>query len=180
MSRPRNCRRANAYAASTENVICPIRITAVISAVTTNAPGFAASLSYSATDAYLGLNAMLSSLTSGLGINAQHVAQVLDTTFNTTGSLPSAFTPLYLLGDEWAAEIANRTIHGVLHLGWVPDPTGVYRGQMAVLVKRNGLLGTGYMAAIAPFRHLLVYPSMIREIEQNWLAGAGDPTPTYA
>jgi hypothetical protein len=27
------------------------------------------------------------------------------------------FTSLYLLDDEWAAEIANRTVHGVMHLG---------------------------------------------------------------
>ena len=86
------------------------------------------------------------------------------------GGLP--FTPLYLLEDEWAAEIANRTMHGVLHLGWVPDGAGGYRGQMAVLVKRNGLLGTAYMAAIRPFRHLIVYPAMLRQIERQWPAGA--------
>jgi hypothetical protein len=80
------------------------------------------------------------------------------------------FTPLYMLDDEWAAEIANRTMHGVLHLGWVPDGAGGYRGQMAVLVKRNGLLGTAYMAAIRPFRHLLVYPRMLRDIERTWRA----------
>jgi Protein of unknown function (DUF2867) len=78
------------------------------------------------------------------------------------------FSSLYLLKDEWAAEIANRTMHGVMHIGWVPDPGGGYRGQMAVLVKPNGLLGTGYLAAIKPFRHLLVYPSMIRAIERQW------------
>ena len=78
------------------------------------------------------------------------------------------FTPLYLLEDEWAAEIANRTMHGVLHLGWVPDGNGGYHGQLAVLVKRNGLLGSAYMAAIRPFRHLLVYPQMLRVIERRW------------
>jgi hypothetical protein len=78
------------------------------------------------------------------------------------------FTPLYLTGDEFAAEIANRTVHGVMHLGWVPDGTGGHRGQMAVLVKPNGLLGTAYMAAITPFRHLIVYPRMLREIERDW------------
>jgi hypothetical protein len=82
------------------------------------------------------------------------------------------FTPLYLLDDEFAAEIANRTMHGVMHLGWVPDGTGGYRGQMAVLVKPNGVLGAGYMAAIKPFRHLIVYPSMMREIEREWRAHA--------
>ena len=78
------------------------------------------------------------------------------------------FTPLYLTADEWAAEIANRTMHGVLHLGWVPDGTGAYRGQMAVLVKPNGLLGTAYMAAIMPFRHLIVYPQMLARIGRDW------------
>jgi hypothetical protein len=85
------------------------------------------------------------------------------------------FTSLYLLDDEWAAEIANRTVHGVLHIGWVPDRTGGYRGQMAVLVKPNGLLGTAYMAAIRPFRHLVVYPAMLRGIEREWRALARQP-----
>jgi hypothetical protein len=93
-------------------------------------------------------------------------------------SLP--FTSLYLLEDEWAAETANRTMHGVMHMGWVPDGNGGYRGQMAVLVKPNGLFGTAYMAAIRPFRHLIVYPAIMREIEREWRAGAGKPTPAHA
>jgi Protein of unknown function (DUF2867) len=92
-------------------------------------------------------------------------------------SLP--FKSLYLLHDEWAAEIANRTMHGVMHLGWVPDGTGGYRGQMAVLVKPNGVKGEAYMAAIKPFRHLLVYPRMLRDIERRW-DEAGAPTPAHA
>ncbi|WP_030807932.1 DUF2867 domain-containing protein [Streptomyces sp. NRRL S-337] len=85
------------------------------------------------------------------------------------------FTPLYLTDDEWAAELANRTMHGVLHIGWVPDGSGGHRGQMAVLVKPNGLLGRAYMAAIAPFRYTLVYPRMMRSIGQNWRRNT--PTP---
>jgi hypothetical protein len=81
------------------------------------------------------------------------------------------FTPLYMLDNEWAAEVANRTVHGVLHLGWVPDQTGGYRGQMAVLVKPNGLLGATYMAAIKPFRYLIVYPALMRAIKRAWRAG---------
>jgi hypothetical protein len=90
------------------------------------------------------------------------------------------FKSLYLLDDEFAAEIGNRTVHGVIHLGWVPDGTGGYRGQMAVYVKPNGLLGTVYMAAIAPFRHLIVYPPMLREIGRAWQARAGARTPAHA
>src|SRR5436190_13730552 len=73
------------------------------------------------------------------------------------------FTSLYLLDDEFAAEIANRTMHGVMHIGRVPDGSGGFRAQMAVLVKPNGLFGTAYMAAIRPFRHLVVYPALLRE-----------------
>src|SRR5207237_6949535 len=79
------------------------------------------------------------------------------------------FTSLYLLDDEWAAEIANKTMHGVMHIGWVPDGSGGgYCGQMAVLVKPNGLFGNAYMAAIRPLRHLLVDPALMRLIEREW------------
>jgi uncharacterized protein DUF2867 len=78
------------------------------------------------------------------------------------------FSSLYVTDDEWAAEIGNETVHGVMHIGWVPDRNGGYRGQMAVLVKRNGLFGSLYMAAITPFRHLIVYPQMMREMARRW------------
>ncbi|MDQ3725362.1 MAG: DUF2867 domain-containing protein [Actinomycetota bacterium] len=96
-----------------------------------------------------------------------------------TGPEPDAlpFTPLYLTDDEFAAEIANNTMHGILHLTWVPDEAGGYRGQMAVLVKPNGRFGTAYMAAISPFRHLIVYPRMMREFEQAWRQQAAEPVP---
>jgi hypothetical protein len=84
----------------------------------------------------------------------------------TFDALP--FTSLYLLDDEWAAEIANGTMHGVLHIGRVPDGSGGFRARMAVLVKPNGLFGRAYMAAIKPFRHLIVYPPMMRDAERAW------------
>jgi hypothetical protein len=39
---------------------------------------------------------------------------------------------------------------------------------MAVLVKPNGRFGAAYMAAIKPFRYLLVYPALMRSIERDW------------
>ena len=80
------------------------------------------------------------------------------------------FRSVYLTNDEWAAELANRTVHAVMHMSWVPDDAGGYRGQMAVLVKPNGLFGRLYMAGIAPFRRLLVYPPLMRDFEQTWRA----------
>ena len=91
------------------------------------------------------------------------------------GSTP--FTSLYMLDDEFAAEVANHTMHGVMHIGYVPDGSGGHRAQMAVLVKPNGLFGTAYMAAIKPFRHAIVYPAMLREGRREWEARMGTPAP---
>jgi hypothetical protein len=87
------------------------------------------------------------------------------------------FTSLYLLDDEWAAEIANRTVHAVMHIGWIPDQAGGFRAQMAVYVKPNGVLGASYMAAIRPFRHLIVYPAMLGEGGRTWRALTGATRP---
>ena len=86
----------------------------------------------------------------------------------------SPHSSVYLTDNEWAAEMANRTVHAVMHLGWVPDETGGYRGQMAVLVKPNGLFGRAYMAAIKPFRYLLVYPALMRSLERDWQLQAAE------
>jgi hypothetical protein len=80
------------------------------------------------------------------------------------------FTPLYRTDVESAAELSNRTVHAVMHLAWIDKGEGVYQGQMAVYVKPRGRLGTAYMAAIAPFRHRVVYPALMRQIEQAWKA----------
>jgi hypothetical protein len=82
------------------------------------------------------------------------------------GSLP--FVPLYRTGDEAAAEISNRTVHGVLHLAWADRGDGRYQGQMAVYVKPRGLFGRAYMASIKPFRYLIVYPALMRQFERAW------------
>ncbi len=86
------------------------------------------------------------------------------------GSLP--FSPLYRTDDEFAAELSNQTVHAVMHLGWVDDGRGRFQGQMAVYVKPRGHLGTAYMAFIKPFRHLVVYPAFMRQIERAWNARA--------
>jgi len=88
------------------------------------------------------------------------------------------FRSVYMAENEWAAEMANRTVHAVMHLSWVPDDAGGYRGQMAVLVKPNGLFGRVYMAAIAPFRYLIVYPPLMGDIAQDWQTETPHNPPT--
>jgi hypothetical protein len=84
------------------------------------------------------------------------------------GSVP--FDPLYLTDDEFAAEISNKTVHGVLHLAWVGEGNDRYGGQMAVYVKPRGRFGKGYMELIKPFRHWIVYPALMRQVERAWNA----------
>ncbi|MGH3860525.1 DUF2867 domain-containing protein [Actinokineospora sp.] len=112
---------------------------------------------------------------SGLGTRVETLRDRLPADLRETPPGPAVesvpFKTVYLTDREWVAEIANQTVHGVMHLGWVQDGDGGYRGQMAVLVKPNGLLGKAYMAGIAPLRHLIVYPAMIRGIGQKWRAG---------
>lgn len=82
------------------------------------------------------------------------------------GSLP--FAPLYRTDVEFAAELSNRTVHAVMHLAWVDQGEDRYQGQMAVYVKPRGRLGKGYMELIKPFRHWVVYPALMRQIERAW------------
>lgn len=81
-------------------------------------------------------------------------------------SLP--FTPLYRTDVEFAAEVSNQTVHGVMHLAWVDRGEGRYQGQMAVYVKPRGRLGKGYMALIKSFRYWIVYPALMRQVEREW------------
>jgi hypothetical protein len=76
--------------------------------------------------------------------------------------------PLYQTDDEYAAELSNRTVHGVMHLGWIEQADGSYRGQMAVLVKPRGAFGEAYMKLIKPFRYALVYPALMHAVERAW------------
>ncbi|MEV6320560.1 DUF2867 domain-containing protein [Nocardia sp. NPDC051787] len=75
---------------------------------------------------------------------------------------------VYELDMESARELANKTVHTVMHLGWVRGADGDYELRMAVLVKPNGLFGRLYMAAIKPFRYFIVYPALTRRWENAW------------
>jgi Protein of unknown function (DUF2867) len=82
------------------------------------------------------------------------------------GSLP--FVPLYRTDREAAAEVSNKTVHGVAHLAWVERGEGEFQGEMAVYVKPRGIFGRTYMSLIKPFRYWIVYPALMRQMEQAW------------
>lgn len=122
-------------------------------------------------DPATGLGARVTSLQDRLPDDLRGTVPAAD-----PGGLP--FVPLYLTADEYAAEIANATVHGLAHLGWVPDGRGGYYGQLAVYAKANGWLGRAYLAGIAPFRHLVVYPALLRAVGRSWSATRPDPETT--
>lgn len=121
----------------------------------------------------LGALLRLDRRSSGLGARVVSLRERLPEELRRDVAPPSQgseFTVLYERENERAMEIANRTVHGILHLGWVPDGRGGWRGQLAVLVKPNGRFGAGYMTLIKPFRHLIVYPALGRAWERRWRA----------
>lgn len=67
-------------------------------------------------------------------------------------------------------------MHGVLHLAWVEDGPDTYRGQLSVYVRPRGRLGRLYLLAIQPFRHLVVYPALLRAYGRAW-EGRADRRP---
>lgn len=90
----------------------------------------------------------------------------------------SNFRSVFMIEDEAVLELSNSLVHAVLHLGWVRRSNGEYQGQLGVYVKHRGRAGAPYMAAIAPFRHHVVYPALLRRIESDWAARSTDPSST--
>lgn len=78
------------------------------------------------------------------------------------------FRSVYMTDTEWVSEIANRTVHALMHVGWVEDGKGGHHGVMTALVKPNGAFGKLYMVGIKPIRYTIVYPQLIRSIGKNW------------
>ncbi len=103
-------------------------------------------------------------------LSARLPAELRDTAKGLVIGGAGGFAPLYRTRDEFAAELSNETVHGVLHLAWVDQADGRYRARLAVYVKPRGRLGDVYMTLIAPFRHMIVYPALMRRIGRAWEA----------
>lgn len=80
------------------------------------------------------------------------------------------FRAVYQTDTEYVAELANRTVHALMHIGWVPvvDGSHTHRGVLSALVRPNGALGRAYMAAIKPIRRAVVYPQLLSAIGREW------------
>ncbi|WP_460854506.1 DUF2867 domain-containing protein [Nocardiopsis coralliicola] len=80
----------------------------------------------------------------------------------------SLLAPVYATDREAAAEVADATVHGVLHLGWTDtgeDGPGLI---VTVLARPHGRIGRVYLRAIAPLRRLIMWPRLTAAWEQAW------------
>jgi len=78
------------------------------------------------------------------------------------------FEVVYTFADEALLEIANRTIHALLHLSWVEAAHGRRAVALAIYVKSRGWQSRAYLALIRPFRFAVVYPAWIAHLTRTW------------
>ena len=74
---------------------------------------------------------------------------------------------LYRFQDEQLSERRNATVHAFSSLSIRPSPGG-YVAYWAIYVQPVHRMTRLYMAAIAPFRRLVVYPAIIRKVQSAW------------
>jgi len=77
------------------------------------------------------------------------------------------FRVVYRFENEKLVELINRTVHAAA-LSALVETANCYRFYFAVYVRSVGRLTPFYMAAIDPFRKLIIYPSLLRSVRSNW------------
>lgn len=83
------------------------------------------------------------------------------------GTPDGSFRLLYRFEDEQLGELRNATVHAFASLSIRPTPDG-YLAYLGVFVRPVHRFTGLYMAAIAPFRRLIVYPALIRTMQSSW------------
>jgi Protein of unknown function (DUF2867) len=80
------------------------------------------------------------------------------------------FRLLYRLENELVLEARNATVHAFLASVLRPVAGSGYRLYWAVYVKPVSWFTPIYMAAIEPFRRVIVYPALMRRLRRRWSA----------
>jgi len=83
------------------------------------------------------------------------------------GTPEGPFHVVYRFENEQLLEIINRTAHAGA-LSALMETETAYRFYFAVYVRNVSRLTPLYMAAIDPFRKLVVYPSLMRSVRATW------------
>jgi hypothetical protein len=74
---------------------------------------------------------------------------------------------LYRFESEQLSELRNATVHAFMSLSIGQTPGG-YLAYLAVYAQPVHRFTGLYMRAIAPFRRLVVYPALIRKMQNAW------------
>jgi hypothetical protein len=74
---------------------------------------------------------------------------------------------VYSFANEHLLEVKNRTVHAAMAVVLVERPES-YRLYLGVFVHNVNRWTPYYMAAIAPFRRWIIYPSLLRGIRKKW------------
>jgi len=83
------------------------------------------------------------------------------------GTPDGNFRLLYRFEDEQLSELRNATVHAFVSLSIRQTPGG-YLAYLGVFVQPVHRFTRLYMGAIAPFRRLVVYPAVIRQMQSAW------------
>src|SRR5262249_25523851 len=83
------------------------------------------------------------------------------------GTPDGEFRLLYRCEDEQLSELRNATVHAFVSLSIRLTPGG-YLAYVGVFVRPVHRFTRLYMAMIAPFRRLVVYPAIIRKMQSTW------------
>jgi hypothetical protein len=83
------------------------------------------------------------------------------------GTPDGHFSIVYRFENEQLDEVANRTVHAGA-LSALVEADATYRFYFAVYVREVNPFTLLYMAAIDPFRRLIVYPALLRGISALW------------
>ncbi len=78
------------------------------------------------------------------------------------------FQTIYSLRFERLLELSNNTVHALLHYSLLRQDDHTLNLCLSIFVKTRGRLGDLYMKLITPFRHFIVYPAMMGNIEKTW------------
>jgi hypothetical protein len=88
------------------------------------------------------------------------------------GTPDGVFRIVYRFDNEQLEEVVNRTVHAAALSALIEDGAG-YRFYFAVYVCEVSSFTPLYMAAIDPFRKVIVYPALLRSISAQWNATFG-------
>jgi len=80
----------------------------------------------------------------------------------------SIWRTVYLYENEMLTELSNDTVHALMHFGWVHKSGNYFTARLAVYAKPRGNLGVFYMKLIMPFRQMIVYPALMKDIKNRW------------